>query len=431
MLMCGAATARPEFAALTVDARTGQVLFSDHADALRHPASLTKMMTLYVLFQDLKAGRISRDTMLHVSNRASAMAPTKLHLSAGSTISVDDAIKGLVTKSANDAAATIAENLGGTESNFAARMTRVALSIGMTHSTFNNASGLPNPGQYTTARDMATLGLRLMRDFPQYYPYFRITAFQFHGHTIKTHNSLLQHFEGTDGIKTGYIADSGYNLVTSTKRDDKRLVGVVLGARSSVMRGRYMVSMLESNFAKAKGGNTVAALAGSSAGAINPIAETAKAHSINSKGLAQVAEDAARGDVTATEDTTTASTSNAGPKVLQATLEPGDSKLTKLPFAVVSANDQPHSLANVMSDSWNIQVGAFPEKAQADARIASLRGKLSNLLENKHGFTMQADKDGEVIYRARFAGFDAASAKKVCSKISHLGTSCLAIAPQG
>ena len=431
ILVCGAATARPEFSALTVDARTGQVLFADHADALRHPASLTKMMTLYVLFQDLKAGRISRNTMLHVSERASTMAPTKLNLRAGSTISVDDAIKGLVTKSANDAAATIAENLGGSESNFAARMTRVAHSIGMSHSTFNNASGLPNPEQYTTARDMATLGLRLMRDFPQYYPYFRITDFQFHGRTIRTHNNLLQHFEGTDGIKTGYIAASGYNLVTSTKRDDKRLVGVVLGSRSSVIRGRYMVSMLESNFAKAKGGNTVAALAGSSDGAINPIAETSKAHSVNSKGLADVAAKAAEDFVTTSEDTTTASTTDAGTTVLQASLAPADSKPDKLPFAVVSANDQPHSLANVMTDSWNIQVGAFPEQSQAAARIASLRGKLSRLLENKHGFTMQADKGGDVIYRARFAGFDAASARRVCSKISHLGTSCLAIAPQG
>ncbi len=431
LLMGGAATARPEFAALTVDARTGHVLFADHADAMRHPASLTKMMTLYVLFQDLKAGRISRSTELRVSNRAAAMAPTKLHLRAGSTISVDDAIKGLVTKSANDAAATIAENLGGTESNFAARMTRVAHLIGMAHSTFNNASGLPNPGQYTTARDMATLGLRLMRDFPQYYPYFRITAFQFHGQTIKTHNSLLQHYEGTDGIKTGYIADSGYNLVTSTKRDDKRLVGVVLGSRSASARGHYMVSMLESNFAKATGGNTVAALAGSSAGAINPIQEDLKNWTVNSRSLAQVAADAAQDNVPNSEATTTASTGNAGPEVLQASLGPDDSVPTKFPFAVVSANDQPHSLANVMTESWNIQVGAFPEKAQADARIASLRGKLLNLLENKHGFTIQADKDGEVIYRARFAGFDAASAKKVCSKISRRRTSCMAIAPQG
>ena len=392
VLVCGTAAARPEFSAITVDARTGQVLFADHADALRHPASLTKMMTLYVLFQDLKAGRISRNTMLHVSNRASAMAPTKLHLRAGSTISVDDAIKGLVTKSANDAAAAIAENLGGTESIFAARMTRVAHSIGMNHSTFDNASGLPNPGQYTTARDMATLGLRLMRDFPQYYPYFRITEFQFHGHTIRTHNNLLQHFEGTDGIKTGYIAAAGYNLVTSTKRDDKRLVGVVLGAQSSATRGRFMVSMLEHNFGKAKGGNTVAALAGSSDGAINPIAENAPTRVINSKAMAQASAAAAKDDPQTNEETTTASTTDASPKVLQATLEPVDSKPTKLPFAVVSANDQPHSLASALTDSWNIQVGAFPNKSQADARIASLRGKLANALENKHGFTMQDRK---------------------------------------
>ena len=432
VLMCGAAKAIPEFSAVTVDARTGQILFADRADGLRHPASLTKMMTLYVLFQDMKAGRISRSTMLRVSNRAASMAPSKLNLRPGSEISVDDAIKGLVTKSANDAAATIAENLGGTESNFAARMTRVARSIGMVHSTFNNASGLPNPGQYTTARDMATLGLHLMRDFPQYYPYFRITSFEFQGQTIKTHNNLLQRFEGTDGIKTGYIANSGYNLVTSTKRGDKRLVGVVLGARSASSRGNYMMSMLQNNFGKAKDGETVAALAGSSVGAINPLAESSKSSAVNSRGLAQVAAQAAAPDEAQTnENTTTASTTDAGPKVLQATLEPSDGKPTKLPFAVVSANDQPHSLANAMSDSWNIQVGAFPEKSQADARIASIRGKVPVMLENKLGFTMQASKDGEVVYRARFAGFDAASAKKVCNKISHLGTSCLAIAPQG
>ncbi len=425
--LCSAAVARPEFSSLTVDARTGQILFADHADGLRHPASLTKMMTLYVLFQDLKAGRIARSTSLHVSSRAAAMAPSKLHLRAGSTITVDEAIKGLVTKSANDVAATIAENLGGTESNFAARMTRVAHTIGMSHSTFLNASGLPNPGQYTTARDMATLGLRLMRDFPQYYPYFRITAFQFHGHTIKTHNSLLKHFEGTDGIKTGYIADAGYNLVTSTRRGDKRLVGVVLGARSSAARGHYMIAMLQTQFGKAKEGNTVAAVAGSSAGAINPIG-SASVEKVNSKALAQVAADAASEP---DQTVATASTTAVGPKVLQATLEPGDGKPAKLPFAVVSANDQPQSLANALTESWNIQVGAFPDKDQATARLATIRGRFGSVLSNKQSFTMQASKDGEVVYRARFAGFDAATAKKACSKISRVVGSCLAIAPQG
>jgi D-alanyl-D-alanine carboxypeptidase len=199
-LFVSVAEAKPQFSALTVDARTGAILYQNDPDGLRHPASLTKMMTLYVLFQDLKSGRIKRSTMLRISARAANMAPSKLGLKPGSTISVDDAIKALVTKSANDVASAIGENLGGTESNYAARMTRVAHSIGMSRSTFFNSSGLPNPGQYTTARDMATLGLRLMRDFPQYYPYFRIQAFNFHGQTIRTHNRLVGHFEGTDGI---------------------------------------------------------------------------------------------------------------------------------------------------------------------------------------------------------------------------------------
>ena len=439
------AFARPEFAAITVDARTGQILFQDHEDSLRHPASLTKMMTLYVLFQDLKAGRISLSSQLHVSARAASMAPSKLHLKPGSTINVEEAIKALVTKSANDVAATIAENLGGSESNYAARMTRVAHSIGMSHSTFVNASGLPNDAQYTTARDMATLGLRLMRDFPQYYPYFRVTAFNFHGRMIKTHNKLVQHYAGTDGIKTGYIANAGFNLVTSTKRGDKRLVGVVLGARSPATRERFMIAMFERNFTHAKDGATVAALAGSSAGIIDPLkAQTktdvamadpsvpAKADVADSE-LAQAAADAAQGEVdqSASEDdqpdgTPTASTSS--PKVLQATL---DTEPKKLPFAVVSTSDQPPTLSAAMANSWNIQIGAFPDKAQADAKITMLRGKASAVLTGKPGFTMAIAKDGQKVFRARFAGFDATEAKKACSRLKRMGTSCLAIAPQG
>jgi D-alanyl-D-alanine carboxypeptidase len=448
MVAASPALARPEFAAVTVDARNGQILFEDRADGLRHPASLTKMMTLYVLFQDLKAGRISMSSNLHVSARAASMAPSKLHLKPGTTITVDEAIKALVTKSANDVAATIAENLGGSEANFAARMTRVAHSIGMNHSTFVNASGLPNDAQYTTARDMATLGLRLMRDYPQYYPYFRVTQFYFHGHLIRTHNKLVQHYAGTDGIKTGYIANAGFNLVTSTKRGDKRLVGVVLGARSPAARERFMVAMLEHNFSKAKEGSTVAALAGSSAGVIDPIKAQAKtevakaepaapaAGDVADTELAQAAADASQGEVdqSASEDDAadgppTASTTS--PKVLQATLDSGAAKPKRLPFAVVSTPDQPPTLSAAMAESWNIQIGAFPDKAQADAKITAMRGKASALLGNKPGFTMAVDKDGAKVYRARFAGFDANEAKKACSKLKRMGTSCTAIAPQG
>ena len=212
------AYARPKFSAVTVDARNGQILFSDNADGLRHPASLTKMMTLYILFEEMKAGRLSRETSLKVSVRAASMAPTKLDLEPGTTITVDEAIKALVTKSANDAAVAIAENIAGSEGAFAKRMTMVAHSIGMTHSNFNNASGLPNEGQYTTARDIATLGLRLMRDFPQYYPYFRTTEFEFRGRTIKTHNMLVLHYPGTDGFKTGYVANAEIGRASCRER---------------------------------------------------------------------------------------------------------------------------------------------------------------------------------------------------------------------
>lgn len=429
------ASAKPEFSSITVDARTGSVLFSDNPDGLRHPASLTKMMTLYVLFQDLKAGRINRNTQFRVSARAAAMAPSKLGLRAGSTITVDEAIKALVTKSANDAAATIAENLGGTESNFAARMTRVAQSIGMSRSSFHNASGLPNPDQFTTARDMATLGLRLMRDFPQYYPYFRITAFNFHGRTIRTHNKLVEHYQGTDGIKTGYIAAAGFNLVTSTKRGDKRLVGVVLGARSSAARGAYMMRMLESKFAQAKNGVTVAALAGSSKGVIDPVAVAKESTTPTPSEKAQLAEVAADAstynsiDEDQSDATTTASVS---PKVIEANLETVDVPKKpngKLPFAVKSASAEPDTFADSIKQSWNIQIGAYPAKQLAQAKLTSIKDRSIPLLEGKAAYTIATKLNGNVVYRARFAGFDSATAKKACKAISALGLQCQAVQP--
>lgn len=267
-----AAGAAPRFAAITVDARNGQILYSDDPDGLRHPASLTKMMTLYILFQDLKAGKIRLDSPIRISNRATRMAPSKLGVKAGATITVETAIRALVVKSANDVAAAVAENLGGTEPDFAQRMTRTARAIGMRNSNFANASGLPDPAQITTARDMATLGLRLMRDFPQYYPYFRTQNFVYAGRTIRGHNRLLGKYEGTDGIKTGYINASGFNLVTSVRRGDKRLVGVVLGGRSGGSRDAYMKQMLTANFKKAADGKMIAAVAGSSKGAAEPAA---------------------------------------------------------------------------------------------------------------------------------------------------------------
>ena len=242
--------AKPQFSAIAVDARTGKILFGSAIDGPRYPASLTKVMTLYVLFEDLKAGRIKLTSDLKVSQRAASMQPSKLGLKPGSTISVENAIKALVTRSANDVAATIGENLEGSEANFATRMTRKARAIGMSKTTFKNASGLPNPAQVTTARDMATLSLHIQRDFPEYYPYFRITSFTYKGQTIRTHNRLLGKYQGTDGIKTGYIGASGFNLTTSAKRGDKRIVGVVMGSSSGGSRNAYMMKMLDNAFPK-------------------------------------------------------------------------------------------------------------------------------------------------------------------------------------
>ncbi|MET0482745.1 MAG: D-alanyl-D-alanine carboxypeptidase [Aestuariivirgaceae bacterium] len=253
---------RPAFSAMAIDAYSGKPLYERSPDEPRYPASLTKMMTLYLVFQDLQAGKINRNSRFTVSAYAASRAPSKLGLRPGQTIRVEDAILALVTKSANDVAATIGENLGGSEARFAERMTRTARSIGMTRTTFRNASGLPDEQQRTTARDMATLGLRLQRDFPKEFAYFSRPSFTFAGRVVRTHNRLLGRMRGVDGIKTGYTRASGFNLVTSAGRDGRRLVGVVMGGASGGARNRYMAAMLETAFPKAGKGKVIALAAG-------------------------------------------------------------------------------------------------------------------------------------------------------------------------
>jgi D-alanyl-D-alanine carboxypeptidase len=265
----GQVLAATGFSAIVVDAHNGGVLFSQNADAPRYPASLTKVMTLYILFEELKADRLELTSRLKCSAFGASRPPSKLGLRPGDSLSVEDAIKALVTRSANDVAATIAENIGGNERAFAARMNNTAKRIGMTRTIFRNASGLPDPGQVTTARDMATLSLRIQRDFPQYYPYFKLMSFTYNGRAIRTHNRLLGKYPGTDGIKTGYIRASGYNLTTSVARQGKRLIGVVMGGKTGAARNIYMMSMLDKNFPKASTSrtNVIAGLAGVPPGA--------------------------------------------------------------------------------------------------------------------------------------------------------------------
>jgi D-alanyl-D-alanine carboxypeptidase len=396
-------------------------------------------MTLYLVFEDLKAGRIKLDTALRVSKRAASMAPSKLGMKPGSTITVDQAIKALVTKSANDVAATVAENLGGSESAFAARMTTRAKALGMSRTVFRNASGLPNPQQVTTARDMATLSLRIQRDFPEQYKYFSIQAFNYKGRTIKTHNRLLGRYSGTDGIKTGYIRASGFNLTTSAKRGSKRVVGVVLGAQSGGARNRYMMAMLDQAFPKCQNGTAIVASVGGAAA--SSVAEEPAVKKQVSKGKSasgtlsggetteaasppeEQDEEAAENAVTIDDEDKSALNDLLGdqPDIASGSPPPGEIPFEVKPFATPSA----------ISDGWHIQIGAYPTKNAAQSKIEQARKTASRQLEGKAAFTMEFQKGNETVYRARFSGFSEDSAKDACKRLEKKGIGCLALAPQG
>ncbi|CAL78285.1 putative D-alanyl-D-alanine carboxypeptidase (Peptidase S11)(DD-carboxypeptidase) [Bradyrhizobium sp. ORS 278] len=250
----------PAFASIVVDGNSGATLTATNPDALRHPASLTKIMTLYLLFERLDSGKMKLDTEMPVSEHASEQSPTKLGLRPGQTIRVEDAIKGLVTRSANDAAVVIAEAIGGDEDEFAKMMTRKARSLGMSRTTYVNASGLPADEQITTARDQSILGRAIQDRFPRYYRYFSTVVFNYRGQSIRNHNHLLGNVEGIDGIKTGYTRASGFNIVTSLRRGNRHLVGVVLGGRSGGSRDAIMRNLLAENLEKGATKRTVAAV---------------------------------------------------------------------------------------------------------------------------------------------------------------------------
>ena len=241
----------PPFSHIVLDAKTGKALETFKADEKRFPASLTKVMTLYLLFEQIEAGKLKLGSPLNVSKYAASRPPTKLGLKPDATIRVDDAIKALVTKSANDVAVVIAEAIGGSEHEFAQMMTNKARSLGMRRTVYANASGLPNPGQITTARDQAVLGRAVQWHFPRQYRYFATNRFKFHGREIRTHNRLLGQVRGVDGIKTGYTHASGFNLVTSVRRDRRHIVAVVIGGRTGRSRDAFMRKLIRDYIADA------------------------------------------------------------------------------------------------------------------------------------------------------------------------------------
>ena len=244
-------SAAPRHAAMIIDANTGAVLYDNVGDERRHPASLTKMMTLYLTFEAIESGRLSFASPVKVSQEAASAPPSNLDLEAGEEISVGDAIRALITKSANDVAAALAEKIGGTPTNFVRLMNAKAKVLGMSKTNFENPSGLPDPDQVTTARDMITLGLRLQDDFPQHYRLFAMRAFRYNGATYRNHNTLMNHFAGIDGIKTGYTRASGFNLVTSVRRGGRHLVGAVFGGSSASSRNAEMRTLLTRAMARA------------------------------------------------------------------------------------------------------------------------------------------------------------------------------------
>jgi D-alanyl-D-alanine carboxypeptidase len=237
-------------AALVIDGGKGTTLFARNDMVLRHPASLTKMMTLYLLFERLHQGKLSLSTQLTVSPNAAGQDITKLYLHPGSTIAVSDAIPAIVILSANDVAVTVAENIGGTETHFTELMNAKAQALGMTHTFYHNASGLPDNLQLTTARDLATLARHLVFDFPEYFHYFQQRSFSFRGREFNSHDNLVGNYSGADGLKTGYTDASGYNLVTTAMRSGTRLIGVVLGGVSAERRDREMEHLLDAAFAQ-------------------------------------------------------------------------------------------------------------------------------------------------------------------------------------
>lgn len=237
------------YASMVVDAQTGEVLYARNADERRYPASLTKMMTLYMAFEALEQGRLKLDQPLKVSKRAAGQTPSRLGLKPGQTLTVNQAILAMVTKSANDAATVMAEALGGTEIEFAQMMTARANRLGMVRTRFTNATGLHNRRQRSTARDMSTLATSLMSDFPQYYHYFSTPVFKYKGRRHENHNGMLATYRGTDGIKTGYVRASGFNLVASVERNDRRLIGVVFGGRSPRSRDVHLRQLMDQAFA--------------------------------------------------------------------------------------------------------------------------------------------------------------------------------------
>jgi D-alanyl-D-alanine carboxypeptidase len=384
---------------IVIDVETGQVLSQVNPDAITYPASLTKMMTLYLTFEALNAGKLRLDQYLPVSYEAASRAPTKLGLRPGESIAVQDLILGLVTRSANDAASVLAEGLAGSEPVFAEHMTRMARQVGMTSTVYRNASGLPDPDQYTTARDEAQLALALYRDFPREYRYFSTRQFYFRGNIIHNHNHLLDWYEGADGIKTGYIGASGFNLAASAVRNGHRLIGVIMGGPSAGTRDREMAALLDRGFQDVGAGTTMVAHREV------PLPAVAEAEQVPSP----------------------------SPREKPGMITKAASRLAAhlSPFGKAEAAPLVHEQhTQPAGEHWSIQLAAFHAE-NAAVRAAHTAADLAGARSKPLQIVEPAKADKERLYRARLLNFTPQDAWSACVALHKRNIECSVVPPAG
>ncbi len=433
-----AAEARPVQSSIVVDAVTGEIVSASNADAQTYPASLTKMMTLYLLFEALADGRVKLNDTIQFSNYAAGQPATNLNVDGGDRISVETAILALVVRSANDAATAIGEHLGGTEAGFARLMTAKATALGMTHTTFRNANGLPDPKQKTTARDLATLSVALIRDFPQYYDYFSQTRFKYRGVTYNGHNRLLKSYKGYDGIKTGYIRASGFNLASSAKRDGRRLVVVVLGGASPSARDRKVADLLDDGFKRTKGTGMLLAAKAPGSGktpAASHAPEPTVVASADNQAMDQIvakalkAPDASQAGIIDAEfqlKPYAATLTSSAPRLIPM-LKPGTGGAVAI-AAAPKPDEQSTTMVWKAEGDYGIQVGAYSKynAAQKAAQIAA-KAEPALLAEARIIIDSQKMNNGGKVYRARVAGLSKADAQTACRNLKAKRTDCLVL----
>jgi D-alanyl-D-alanine carboxypeptidase len=418
-----AAQASAKGAVVVIDANTGKTLYSEAADAQRFPASLTKMMTLYLIFERLNNGKLSKDTRISFSPRAAAAAPSKLGVKAGNSITVEQAILALVTKSANDVAIAVAEKIGGSESGFAEMMTRKARQLGMSRTTFRNASGLPNPKQMTTARDMARLGIALREHHPRYYAYFETRSFTFAGRRMGNHNKLLGRVDGVDGIKTGYTRASGFNLVTSAQDGKRSIVAVVMGGKSGGSRDarmRQLVATYLKKGSKTDQGDLVAAVESPAEVIKNkdPIEDV----EVAILDLESIAPQKAAKQKVQKPEKMPAVTAYAEEPVKRPSV--GLGKIDETVTASVKKEAKQES-----PGGWMVQIAAADSVDGANALLSKARAKGGKAVASASNFVQQTEKNGQTLHRARFAGFGSQQAAvNACNALKKQKVSCFAVA---